>query len=80
MIDEVLVAPLAGAVGLLPASPDVQESDEVTFSNSKPAQHCLVTVRGLHSLHPVDELVPGDLVCGSLGCMPKDAFYVTYRM
>ena len=37
VIDEVLVAPLAGAARFLPGTPYVQEGDEIPFPNSKPA-------------------------------------------
>ena len=39
VVDEVLVAPLGRAAGLLPAFPDVQEGDEIPFSYCKPAHH-----------------------------------------
>lgn len=37
MVDEVFVAPLGRAAGLIPAFPDVQEGDQIPFSYCKPA-------------------------------------------
>ena len=38
VIDEVLVAPCARPAGILPALPDIQEGDQISFTHCKSAQ------------------------------------------